>query len=49
MAARDEPRGNGDDLAAHAEDFAAGRGFTYSVLNADEDVIGCVYIYTAAS
>jgi hypothetical protein len=35
---------NADDLLAHADDFAAGRGFTYTVLDGD-DVIGCVYIY----
>jgi hypothetical protein len=34
------------DLRAHAEDFATGRGFTYSVLSADAaEVIGCVYVY----
>jgi hypothetical protein len=36
---------NAGDLAAHAEDFAARRGFTYTVLDGDDDVIGCVYIY----
>lgn len=36
---------NASDLAAHAEDFAARRGFTYTVLDGDDDVIGCVYIY----
>ena len=36
---------NHDDLARHAADFAARRGFTYTVLDADDDVIGCVYIY----
>lgn len=36
---------NADDLAAHADDFAARRGFTYTVLDRDGDVIGCVYIY----
>lgn len=36
---------NAGDLAAHAEDFAARRGFTYTVLDADDEVIGCVYIY----
>jgi hypothetical protein len=36
------------DLERHAEDFAARRGFTYTVLSADSgDVIGCVYIYPA--
>jgi hypothetical protein len=36
------------DLTRHAEDFAARRGFTYTVLAPDQDratVIGCVYIY----
>ena len=34
------------DLEGHAQDFAERRGFTYSVLStADDDVIGCVYIY----
>jgi RimJ/RimL family protein N-acetyltransferase len=37
---------NLDDLQRHAADFAARRGFTYSVLDPDTDeVIGCVYIY----
>jgi hypothetical protein len=39
----DENRG---DLERHARDFAERRGFTYTVLAADDDaVIGCVYIY----
>jgi hypothetical protein len=34
------------DLERHARDFAARRGFTYTVLSAATgDVIGCVYIY----
>ena len=34
------------DLRGHAEDFAARRGFTYTVLDtATGEVIGCVYIY----
>ena len=34
------------DLEGHAADFAARRGFTYTVLDpADLDVIGCVYLY----
>ena len=34
------------DLVRHAEDFAARRGFTYTVLSAGtSEVIGCVYIY----
>lgn len=36
---------NAGDLVAHAEDFSARRGFTYTVLDADGDVIGCVYLY----
>lgn len=41
---------NRDDLVRHAADFAAGRGFTYTVLagrgpDPGQDVIGCVYIY----
>jgi hypothetical protein len=36
------------DLERHAQDFAARRGFTYTVLSTgDGDVIGCVYIYPA--
>ena len=39
---------NRGDLKRHAEDFAARRGFTYTVLaSANGDVIGCVYIYPA--
>lgn len=42
------------DLRRHAADFAAdfaaGRGFTFTVLDpADGDVIGCVYLYPMAS
>jgi hypothetical protein len=33
------------DLERHAEDFRLRRGFTYTVLDANGDVIGCVYIY----
>jgi hypothetical protein len=37
---------NRGDLEEHAADFAARRGFTYTVLAPDsETVIGCVYIY----
>ncbi|MEO8469494.1 MAG: N-acetyltransferase [Chloroflexota bacterium] len=37
---------NRGDLERHAADFAARRGFTYTVLAPDaETVIGCVYIY----
>jgi hypothetical protein len=34
------------DLVRHAADFAARRGFTFTVLDPDShDVIGCLYIY----
>lgn len=34
------------DLVRHAADFAARRGFTYTVLDpGSHDVIGCLYIY----
>ena len=36
---------NLQDLERHAEDFRRRRGFTYTVLDANGDVIGCVYIY----
>jgi hypothetical protein len=37
---------NGADLQAHVDDFAARRGFTYTVLSdPGGDVVGCVYIY----
>jgi hypothetical protein len=36
---------NERDLARHTADFAARRGFTFTVLNDDDAVIGCVYIY----
>lgn len=44
------PERNLADLAAHADDFAARRGFTYSV-HADPgaQVIGCVYIYPSTA
>jgi hypothetical protein len=38
------------DLRRHAGDFARGIGFTFTVLDPlDDDVIGCVYLYPAAS
>ena len=41
---------NLDDLRRHADDFEARRGFTFTVLDpADQDVIGCVYIYPSSS
>jgi hypothetical protein len=37
---------NRRDLQRHADDFAARRGFTYTVLGPDRrTVVGCVYIY----
>jgi hypothetical protein len=33
------------DLVRHDGDFQARSGFTYTVLDDDDDVIGCVYIY----
>ena len=36
---------NLQDLERHAEDFRRRTGFTYTVLDAADDVIGCVYIY----
>ncbi|WP_328926315.1 N-acetyltransferase [Streptomyces sp. NBC_00190] len=36
---------NGGDLARHARDFAERRGFTYTVLEGDDEVIGCLYMY----
>jgi hypothetical protein len=33
------------DLERHAEDFRLRRGFTYTVLDENGEVIGCVYIY----
>jgi hypothetical protein len=38
---------NRADLERHARDFADRTGFTYSVLDAEGDVIGCVYVYPA--
>lgn len=41
---------NLSDLTRHAADFAARKGFTFTVLDpADDDVIGCVYLYPASS
>lgn len=33
------------DLQRHADDFARRAGFTFTVLDRHDDVIGCVYIY----
>lgn len=38
---------NLSDLEAHAKDFEARTGFTYSILDGD-DVIGCVYVYPSS-
>jgi len=41
---------NLSDLRGHADDFVARRGFTFTVLDPDDgDVIGCVYLYPAAT
>jgi hypothetical protein len=32
------------DLEEHAEDFRSRRGFTYTVLDAGDEVVGCLYI-----
>jgi hypothetical protein len=38
------------DLHRHAEDFARGVGFTFTVLDpGDGAVIGCVYLYPSSS
>ncbi len=38
------------DLRRHEADFAAGKGYTFTVLDlADGDVIGCVYLYPSES
>ncbi len=36
---------NAEDLRGHASDYRQRRGFTYTVLDDEDDVIGCVYIY----
>ena len=33
------------DLERHSRDFAERNGFTYTVLDRTDDVVGCVYIY----
>jgi hypothetical protein len=39
---------NRGDLERHARDFADRTGFTFTVLDpADDDVIGCLYLYPA--
>lgn len=39
------PGENLADLEGHARHFADRAGFTYTVLDAGADVVGCVYIY----
>jgi len=36
---------NRSDLERHAADFRNRSGFTYTVLDAGDDVVGCVYVY----
>jgi hypothetical protein len=44
------PEQNLADLRRHADDFTNRAGFTFTVLDpADDDVIGCVYLYPSAS
>jgi hypothetical protein len=38
---------NRADLERHARHFVDRIGFTYTVLDASDDVVGCVYIYPA--
>ena len=38
---------NRADLERHARDFVDRTGFTFTVLDASDDVVGCVYIYPA--
>ena len=38
---------NRADLERHARDFVDRRGFTFTVLDPGDDVVGCVYIYPA--
>jgi hypothetical protein len=41
---------NLSDLRRHADDFTKRAGFTFTVLDpADDDVIGCVYLYPSTS
>lgn len=36
---------NRRDLERHADDFRLRRGFTYTVLDSADEIVGCVYIY----
>lgn len=40
---------NRGDLEKHAADFADRSGFTFTVLDSDDDVIGCVYLYPTSA
>ncbi|MFT2015435.1 hypothetical protein ACMA1D_06230 [Streptomyces sp. 796.1] len=40
---------NLSDLQKHADDFERRDGFTYSVLDDQDEVVGCVYIYPVNS
>lgn len=37
------------DLRRHANDFKRGAGYTFTVLDPTDDVIGCVYLYPSTS
>jgi hypothetical protein len=39
---------NRRDVEGHARDFASRRGFTYTVLDGGDEVVGCVYIYPSS-
>jgi hypothetical protein len=38
---------NRADLERHARDFLNRAGFTFTVLDPGDDVVGCVYVYPA--
>jgi hypothetical protein len=38
---------NRTDLERHARDFRERTGFTFTVLDPHDDVVGCVYVYPA--
>jgi hypothetical protein len=38
---------NRADLERHARDFVDRKGFTYTVLNSRDEVVGCLYVYPA--
>ncbi|MDQ1697445.1 MAG: hypothetical protein QOJ03_2798 [Frankiaceae bacterium] len=38
---------NRADLERHARDFLDRKGFTFTVLDSSDDVIGCLYVYPA--